>query len=74
MIAGNGLSRVRITNLVAADNRRRGRSHTLSVEHLTFTRTSGDMSIDGRYDWMERPGNIELVTQTIPSGVARSAA
>lgn len=63
MIAGNGLSRVRITNLVLPITDAAGRSHSLDVEQLTFTRTSDDMSIEGRYALDGQSGDIELVAQ-----------
>ncbi|MFD1326588.1 YhdP family protein [Mycoplana ramosa] len=63
MIAGNGLSRVRITNLVLPVTDTAGRPHSLNIENLTFARTSGDMSIEGRYALDGQAGTIELVAK-----------
>ncbi|MBD9372528.1 hypothetical protein IB238_07835 [Rhizobium sp. ARZ01] len=64
VIAGNGLSRVRITNLDLPITGNGGRSLTLNVENLTFARSkAGEMSIDGRYALDGQSGDIALVTR-----------
>ncbi|HVK91831.1 MAG TPA: AsmA-like C-terminal region-containing protein [Mycoplana sp.] len=69
MIARNGLSHVRITNLALPLVGDGGRLLTLAVEHVTFARSAtGEMSIDGEYGLDGKAGGIGLVTQANTGG------
>lgn len=61
MVAGSGLSRVRVTNLSLPVTGAEGRPLTLAIERLTFARdTGGDLSIEGLYQLDGREGQIDL--------------
>lgn len=64
MIEGNGLSRVRITELSLPLVGPDGGLHALEVAHLTFARSKvGSMFIAGEYALGEQTGEIDLITQ-----------
>ncbi|MBB3975025.1 hypothetical protein GGQ64_000201 [Rhizobium azooxidifex] len=70
MVAGSGLSRVRVTNLSLPVTGAEGRPLTLAIERLTFARDKGgDLSIEGLYQLDGREGQIDLIASgTGPKG------